>query len=224
MKSFLHQLENNEAILLMYLAEELPPQDRQEVEQMLASDENLRRELSSLRATQQKCFDGLAKLDEFSRPALPDEVAIRQTSRLLRRWHIERTLRPPAASAPGRGNLRWRTFGGVAAAVFLAGGFAWWVNHTDLYTPGPRVVTTQNDASSPSGDTNQPLQATNDSNGDAPMDGSHVLSRDEKLALLNGAIAVDDTPRSDQADRQLAALSEGQDLLSGFPDRGDLEQ
>ena len=38
MSNLLQQLENNEAILLMYLAGELPEPDRVEVEQMLVSN------------------------------------------------------------------------------------------------------------------------------------------------------------------------------------------
>ena len=37
--SLLHELPNNEAILLMYLANELPAQDREEVEHMLDRDD-----------------------------------------------------------------------------------------------------------------------------------------------------------------------------------------
>ena len=215
MKSFLHQLENNEAILLMYLADELPLQDRQEVEQMLASDENLRRELINLKRIQQKCMDGLAKLDEVSRPAIPEGLAVRQMSRMLRRWHVERTLQP-LVKTPARANLRWRTFGGVAAALLLAGGFAWWVNHTDLYTSTRFTV----------GSTVPAADST--PQADPSIDAPRELTRDEKLALLNGAIAVDDTARSDQrykqVDSQLETLAAGQDLLNNVPDRGDLER
>ena len=48
MNSLLHELQNNEAILLMYLANELPPQDREEVEHMLDRDANLRLELAKI--------------------------------------------------------------------------------------------------------------------------------------------------------------------------------
>ena len=52
MASLLQQLENNEAILLMYLADELGADDRREVEQMLRGDAGLAAELDELRAAQ----------------------------------------------------------------------------------------------------------------------------------------------------------------------------
>jgi anti-sigma factor RsiW len=50
MSNLLQQLENNEGILMMYLAGELLDVDRAEVEQMLAADPALRAELSDLTA------------------------------------------------------------------------------------------------------------------------------------------------------------------------------
>jgi anti-sigma factor RsiW len=49
MASLLHELENNEAMLLMFLTGELPEEDRMEVVQMLASDGGLRAELARRR-------------------------------------------------------------------------------------------------------------------------------------------------------------------------------
>ena len=70
MKSYLQHLENNEAILLMYLGNELPDQDRVEVEEMLASDARLRAELENLRLTQQLAWDALGSLDAMTRPPM----------------------------------------------------------------------------------------------------------------------------------------------------------
>ena len=55
MKSYLQHLESNEAVLLMYLGNELPEQDRVEVEAMLASDSRLRSELENLRKIASAC-------------------------------------------------------------------------------------------------------------------------------------------------------------------------
>ena len=74
MPSLLQQLENNEAVLLMYLADELPTDDLAEVEQMLANDPGLRAELESLRAAHATVLDGLHELDHQSLPAVSDAV------------------------------------------------------------------------------------------------------------------------------------------------------
>ena len=41
MSELLHNLENNQAILLMYLADELPAEDRREIDQLLLVDASL---------------------------------------------------------------------------------------------------------------------------------------------------------------------------------------
>ena len=63
MSSLLQQLENNEAVLLMYLADELPAEDRAEVEQMLATDAGMRAALESLRDVTRRVDEGLAAAD-----------------------------------------------------------------------------------------------------------------------------------------------------------------
>ena len=59
----LEQLENNEFVLLMYLAGELPAEDRVEVEAMLSTDPILRAELDRLQSAQEAIGDALARLD-----------------------------------------------------------------------------------------------------------------------------------------------------------------
>ena len=54
MGSLLQQLANNEAILLMYVADELPPADRSEVDQfLLAHSERVEQHEAIVLATQQ---------------------------------------------------------------------------------------------------------------------------------------------------------------------------
>jgi hypothetical protein len=72
----IEKLENNEQILLMYLAGELPTADHQEVEQMLRSDVALRRDMVGLQLAQQQVADGLERLDSLSSlPARPEILA-----------------------------------------------------------------------------------------------------------------------------------------------------
>src|SRR5450432_4455003 len=114
MKSLLQDLENNEAILLMYMADELPQADRLEVEQMLASDAALRGALEILRQTQQLAFDSLETLDSVTRPAAPPIVALGQTSRLIHQW-AERRRQPVVQVARIPQPIPWRRIG-VAVA------------------------------------------------------------------------------------------------------------
>lgn len=125
MASLLHQLENNEAILLMYLADELPPEDRAEVEQMLSRDQRLRSELERLQRINQTVEEGLGMLDEAF-PVSRQERALRRVSRIVRQWAVDR-LRPqeePEEVVSRRFPLWGYPIAGAAmVAILLA---IWW--------------------------------------------------------------------------------------------------
>jgi len=127
MKSYLQKLENNEAILLMYLADELPPQDRAEVEQMLASDARLRGELEILRQTQRLAYDAMASLDAITRPPVAPMTAQNRISQMLRLW-VERRRR--TTNAPVRRQIPWVRSSFAAAAALMLGYYIWAVYHT----------------------------------------------------------------------------------------------
>jgi len=120
----LESLENNEVILLMYLADELPPVDRQEVEQMLAADGGLRRELEALQSAQRVVYGGLAGLDQCE-PLSNQATLTRRIGRAMRQHFVDRATRartPVRVKAP----FPWWAYPtAVAAAIFLA--FTLWV-------------------------------------------------------------------------------------------------
>jgi hypothetical protein len=121
MGSLLQQLENNEAVLLMYLADELPAEDRLEVEQLLARDAGLRAELERLRdmtdaltlALTDADGVGIAPPPIAAAAAIPGDAiaakqsaAVRRVSRLMsqRRAHREALeAREDAAGAAAGG-------------------------------------------------------------------------------------------------------------------------
>ncbi|MGD0387951.1 MAG: hypothetical protein ABSC42_03265 [Tepidisphaeraceae bacterium] len=173
MKSYLQHLENNEAILLMYLGNELPAQDRAEFEQMLASDASLRAEMEIVRQTQQLAFDALQSLDAVTRPPISPMVAQRRVSRLVREW-AERRRRPAVTVSEARSLMPWRRISIAAAASLLVGFYIWAVYHHLLDFHG-----NPND--------NAPLVSAdpfeNDLLPNAPQ--HRDLSDEEKLALLS---------------------------------------
>jgi anti-sigma factor RsiW len=122
MSNLLHELENNEAILLMYLAGELPEEDRVEVEQMLANDPALRAELAELAALQAKLTGVMARVDgnaDLSRR----EAVVRQVSRSLAAARLQ-PLRSDAAPAPAarfRLRIAWWAYPIAAAALLVIG-------------------------------------------------------------------------------------------------------
>ena len=70
MSNLLHKLENNEQVLLMYLGDELPPEEHAEVQRMLGTDAGLRAMLDELSGLRELTLGRLAVLD-----AVPDAAA-----------------------------------------------------------------------------------------------------------------------------------------------------
>jgi anti-sigma-K factor RskA len=122
MSNLLGQLENNEAILLMYLAGELPAEERAEVEQMLANDAGLRTLLAALTALQSDVDGVLAKAD--STMLLPRrEAAVRRVSRAV----AAAQAKPVEAGAPAddhaaaRFRVPWWAYPIAAVAAVIVG-------------------------------------------------------------------------------------------------------
>jgi hypothetical protein len=121
MSSLLQQLENNEAILLMYLAGELPEADHAEVRQMLASDPALRAALADLSVLHDDVAGVLAGADA-ARPLSRADVATRQVSRAMVAARLEGQRAQPAPPAK-RSRLRiawWAYPIGAAAMLTVA--------------------------------------------------------------------------------------------------------
>jgi hypothetical protein len=122
MSNLLHELENNEAILLLYLAGELPEEDRVEVEQMLASDAALRAELAELAALQDELSGVLARADG-SGDQPRREAVVRQVSRAMAAARLQplRTDAAPAQAARFRLRIAWWAYPIAAAALLVIG-------------------------------------------------------------------------------------------------------
>ncbi len=143
--SQLQQLENNEAILLMYLAGELSGEDRAEVEQLLASDAGLREEAARLSDVQGKVSQWLAHSDGSLPLVVSEAVAVRNVLRAAREWKLRGM---PAAREPVKSKLLfpWWAYPSSAAAAILLCFLVWWGAQPDRNGPylavdtPPRVV------------------------------------------------------------------------------------
>lgn len=133
MRNLLQQLENNEAVLMLYLSGELPPEDHVEVEQQLASDVNLRRELEALKGLQSEFTFALSEADRQSMPpilqSLKQAAAVKRVSRAFVKFQLER---PQIASSQDSPvfvrSLRlpsW-SYPFATAAMILIGWVAYW--------------------------------------------------------------------------------------------------
>jgi anti-sigma factor RsiW len=128
MKSVLNQLESNEAILLMYLADELSAPDRAEVERRLSADAALREELESLRGAQDYAMSAMHALDGGHATALQG-AASRRVVRAMQRWQAGRALE--RAAQPKNRGFRlyvpaWSYPAAAAAAIILVLGMWTW--------------------------------------------------------------------------------------------------
>jgi len=126
MPSLLQQLENNEAVLMMYLADELSAEDRTEVDQMLATDGGMRAELAELKAAQSWADSAFRALDRVD--PLPSAITtVNRLGRRFRQWQVDRMM-APVAEEPKRRRIKitwWMsTAASVAAAVVVM--LFWW--------------------------------------------------------------------------------------------------
>jgi len=133
MHDLIQQLANNESVLLMYLADELPLQDRVEVEAMLARDPAMQRELEQLRESNAKAMETLAMLDAVDPMKISDSTTIRRTSRTIRQWQVDRAAATSQQPRVPKLRYPWWAYPAVsvAAASVLLVFLLWWSNGQD---------------------------------------------------------------------------------------------
>ncbi len=125
MGSVLHEVDND-AVLILYLAGELPAEDRAEVEQLLTTDGGLRAALASARADAAAVGAALAAVDRADpsagASASAEAIAVRQVGRAVRQWQVRQVVRrrPSPAPEPQPRLPAWALQAAVAAAVLLA--------------------------------------------------------------------------------------------------------
>jgi anti-sigma factor RsiW len=122
----LQQLQNNEAILVMYFANELEPEDRAEVEQMLASDASLRSELAQLQEAQSTVSHILQQMDAASSLAAGADVAARRISRMMKQRQLDLLSSEPALTSHHRRHIPWWVYSVATAAAAVVAIVVWW--------------------------------------------------------------------------------------------------
>ena len=131
MRSLLDDLDTPDAILLMYLADELAGEDRARVERMLADDVAMRGRLDLLRAAQESVHGALAGADA-ARPLPGSEAAgVRHVGRMIRNWQALRLTRAAGADdrhAPRALRFPYWSYPLAAAAAVTLAFAAWYVN------------------------------------------------------------------------------------------------
>ncbi len=139
MVDVLQQLENNEAIALMHLADELSPDDRAEVDALLGVDANLRAELANLREAHVVIDAALADADAAEAFANP-EPAVRRVSRMIRARLALPATDAPAAPPMARLPYPWWAYPMAAAAAILLAFLVWWGNSPMTYDNSQEAI------------------------------------------------------------------------------------
>jgi hypothetical protein len=202
MGNFLQQLQNNEAVLLMYLADELPSEDRTEVEQLLANDAGLRRELAQLKDAQSAVTASLYDLDASSPLPVAAGVAMRQVSRIMKQRQLDKLVVEPHMAAKRQWNIPWWAYWTASAAASIVVLVVWWGMKSDLPVL-PQL---------PGSDQNEEAQR------DTPLDSS----QQEQANLLRVTMmTAEDTGQIAQAENEANILvtrrgEDEQPLLSVF--------
>jgi anti-sigma factor RsiW len=135
MADIANQLQDNrEPVLLLYLANELSPEDRAELERILTTDASLRHELESLRTLQSEVAEGLEALDAATPLRTSQEISTRRVVREMRRVQLELVTRAPMQleASSFRAWPRWvYPVAAVAAMIIIVLGL-WGVGVIDL--------------------------------------------------------------------------------------------
>ncbi|GIW78009.1 MAG: hypothetical protein KatS3mg104_3072 [Phycisphaerae bacterium] len=129
MSTLLNQLQNNEAVLLMYIANELPPADRQEIEHLLKTDDQLKAQYQTILSAYETSE---RLLNEADKTAIPPKAftAARTFGDLVRQ---RRTSEAASVDEKIEYRRRWSLwwYPTAAAAVLAFGMFLWWKNASE---------------------------------------------------------------------------------------------
>ncbi|HEY0008344.1 MAG TPA: hypothetical protein VGB55_06450 [Tepidisphaeraceae bacterium] len=123
MDTRLNQLENNEAVLLMYIADELSLEDKAEVAQMIENDASISRQWSDIRRAYDASGEAIRSADAAAK--IPSAfAAARAFGEAVRQKNANRPA-PEVAEVYVRGHHRWLLYPVAAAAVLAMGMLAW---------------------------------------------------------------------------------------------------
>jgi anti-sigma factor RsiW len=138
---------DREAALMMYVAGELSPTERQSFEQRLAADATLAADLQRLQESDVACTAALSRADASQRMPVTEAVAVRRVVRAMHQWRVERVARPAPTKAKGL-PLPWWCYAGAVAASLLVGGLVWTSNRpVGPLNADPSIARQQNAAS-----------------------------------------------------------------------------
>jgi hypothetical protein len=204
----MEKLKDNQALLLMYLADELPASDKEQLKRKLAVDAALRAELAEIEQAQAACFEALARLDELSGPVIGADAAAGRVGRLMRQWTTGRLARPAVVMRNNQTRLPWWTYPIVSAACAVIALTIYWSlsRHDKNLSVGFGPVISRQDNS-----TALPNPQWQDTQPASPDTDLAELPADEQVELLNDVGSVSSPEETPNAVAAVTTSSEDVD-------------
>lgn len=131
MASQLSKLHSREAMILMYIADELSPADRAEVDRRIAADDALQGLLVELGSIWRQVDSAIEMTDAGTTAERRAAHVAADTSRMMRQWMLRLPVKPPAART-----LQIPRWAYAAVAAMLALAIYVWPSHRSK-TAGP---------------------------------------------------------------------------------------
>ena len=125
MSNLLSELENNEVVLMLYLAGELPQEDRIEVQQMVERDSALRAQCIAMDRLVSRAALSFGT-DTALAAAAPAERARQRLSPVFRQWTTQRLSRPAPIPEVAIRRTPWFMYPLGAAAIILVAIAVFW--------------------------------------------------------------------------------------------------
>jgi len=122
----LEQLDR-EAAIMLYVAGELEPAEREAFERRLSAEPQLAAELEQLRAAQRSVATALERVDAHQRLPVSEGVAVRRVSRAITGWLADRTVSTMPPIRKGW-PFPWWSYPAAAAACLIVGFLVWSTN------------------------------------------------------------------------------------------------
>jgi len=174
---------DGELIGLLYLSDELAPEQRARFEAALQRDTALRQQLDELRAAQGVVSDLLSRADAARPLAISEAAASRKVARAIAQWRIDWLAKPRTASHSSRFRLRTLVPAAVAAGLLLGSIMYFWWSWSQR--PEPSLVQSTTTTSDPDDTSIADNQNEDDATRTAAIAGALAMHTPDDSELTN---------------------------------------
>jgi|SRR5215207_5119006 len=115
---------DREAVIMLYVAGELEPAEREAFEARVAAEPQLAADIEQFRAAQQSIATELERTDAHTRLPASEGVVVRRVSRAIGTWLLSRTAATPPPVKKGLA-LPWWSYPSAVAASLIIGFIVW---------------------------------------------------------------------------------------------------